>query len=497
MRCEITEHEGRGTGQIWGAAARQGLEDDCSSFETSRRFRQMRFLSCGVRSRAGLAVMALALLVAVCGPASSSAATAPPCGETLSSGAAASYEGTVCVSGTVYLDQAASFGSVVVEPGGAFYVGYPPGVGSAAAGCSNGWNGTITVKGQVLVEAKGELLLNSSTSCNGGGATLLAASGGFVNDGTVVAATSGTIGTTTWSDGGQRTLQGSFLNKGTVTVNAALVLVGRGTFQNDGKITVGVYAGQQGEQGYAVTVPAPGKGQGALTFVNGPGGVIALAKWHKGTSYVFASFTVSGPNTFAENGGKTTGAPVVDLGATLSYAGKGASTIGIASPTTIKGTIPARSVLALSDPAGGGSETCGAAALVDTAPKGLTIAKGATVMAYGSAPCGSGPQSTTLKIGRGKSLVNNGTIIAGSCGTGATLLPGVYGKPDVFCIGGQDIFTGRTLNNGKITVEGNVPLSFSNLANYQPKTHTLKGGHYSVATGGSLTVAGTPVHLPA
>ena len=59
-------------------------------------------------------------------------------------------------------------------------------------------------------------------------------------------------------------------------------------------------------------------------------------------------------------------------------------------------------------------------------------------MGYGSAPC-NGPSSTTPKLGSGKSLINNGTVIAGSCGNAATLLPGAYGKPDVFCIGGPDI----------------------------------------------------------
>jgi hypothetical protein len=251
-----------------------------------------------------------------------------------------------------------------------------------------------------------------------------------------------------------------------------------------------VYAAPQGEQSLTVTVAAPGKGQGPLAFVNGPGGTIALTEWHSGTTYVFGSFTVQGPNTFSEQGGKTAGAPVYDQGAKLSYKGHGASTIGITGSAAISGTIPSGSVLALSDPKGGGSETCGAAAFVDTAPAGLTIAKGATLMAYGSAPC-NGPSPTTLKLGSGKSLVNDGTLIGGSCGNAATLRPAAYGKADVFCIGGTDNFQGRVSNNGRFTIEPGITLTFTHLANYQAKTHKLKGGSYG--GGGTLQVNGATV----
>ena len=127
-----------------------------------------------------------------------------------------------------------------------------------------------------------------------------------------------------------------------------------------------------------------------LDFVNGVGGSINLLEWHSGTTYLAGSFIISGPNSFVQAGGKTKGGPVFDDGAKLSYTGSGATTIGIAASTTISGTIPAGSVLALSDPTGGGSEACGDPPFVDTAPHGLTVAKGATLIGYGSAPC-SGP----------------------------------------------------------------------------------------------------------
>jgi len=60
--------------------------------------------------------------------------------------------------------------------------------------------------------------------------------------------------------------------------------------------------------------------------------------------------------------------PVFDDGGKLLYKGHGASTIGITSSVAISGTIPAGSVLALSGPKGGGSETCGAPAFINTAP---------------------------------------------------------------------------------------------------------------------------------
>ncbi len=443
------------------------------------------------RGLLGTLVCAALLLSCVAGTAG--AAGAPTCGETLSSGAvSASYSGTACVTGPVWVAQQLEFGSIVIEQGGSLYLGYPPIEGSAAAGCATSWNGSMMVKGQLTVDVGGSLQLNSSTSCNGGGTSLVSTGGGLLNEGTVVAAASGSVGTTKWAAGGSRTIQGSVVNKGTITVDTALVLVGRGTFENEGKISVGVYAAPQGEQSQIVTVAPPGKGQGPLAFVNGPGGTIALTQWHSGTQYVFGSFTVQGPNTFSEQGGKTVGAPIFDQSAKLSYKGHGASTIGITGSTAISGTIPSGSVLALSDPRGGGSETCGAAAFVDTAPAGLTIAKGATLMGYGSAPC-NGPSSTTLKLGSHKSLVNDGTVIGGSCGNAATLRPGTYGKPDVFCIGGPDIFQGRVLNNGRFTVEPGVTLSFTQLANYQAKTHKLKGGSYG--GGGTIQVNGVTVPM--
>ena len=435
-----------------------------------------------------------AALLLSCVVGTAGAAGGATCGETLSSGAVSgSYSGTVCVTGAVWVDQQLEFGSVVVEPGGSLYLGYPPSEGSAAAGCSTSWTGSLMIKGQLTVDAGGSLQLNSSTSCNGGGPSVLTTGGGIVNEGTVVAAAAGSIGSVKWAAGGQRTLQGSVVNKGTIVVDTALVLAGRGTFENEGKISVGVYAAPQGEQSQTVTVAAPGKGQGPLAFVNGPGGTIALSKWHSGTQYVFGSFTVVAPNTFAEQGGKTVGAPVFDQGAKLSYAGHGASTVGITSPAVISGTIPAGSVLALSDPKGGGSETCGAAAFVDRAPGGLTVAKGATLMGYGSAPCNS-PSSTTLKLGSHKGLVNDGTLIGGSCGNTATLLPAVYGKPDVFCIGGADVFQGHVLNNGRFTVETGVTLSFTNLANYKPAPTNSRAEATAAAERSRWQRATVPMH---
>jgi hypothetical protein len=418
-------------------------------------------------------------------------AAAPSCGSTLATGAvpAGGSAGTFCVTGAVWVDQAAVFGSVVIEPGGSFYVGYPPDE-SSGGDCTNGWDGKIKVTGKLTVDAGGSLLMNSSVSCSDGGPTEIDTGGGIVNNGTVLATAAGQLGTAMWANGGQRIIGGSFLNQGTVKVDDPLTLTGRGIFQNEGSIVVSTASAPQGQVPESVTVAPPAAGGGPLSFVNGPGGLINLEGWHSGNQYVAGTFTVDAPNTFTEAGGKTKGAPVFDNGGALVYKGTGGTTIGITGSAAISGTIPAGSVLALSDPTGGGSEACGGAPFVDTAPSGLTIAKGATLIGYGSAPCSSG-SSTTLKLGAGKSLVNNGTIIGGICGNSWTLLPGVYGKPNVFCVGGPNIYLGKGLNNGKIQVVSGITVSFSSLGNYTASTHKLKGGSYLVQ--GMLTVGGVTV----
>ncbi len=211
--------------------------------------------------------------------------------------------------------------------------------------------------------------------------------------------------------------------------------------------------------------------------------------WHSGTDYVAGSFDFGAPNSFVEDGGKTKGAPVFDNGGALSYKGTGATTIGLTASTPVSGTIPAGSVLALSDPKGGGAETCGSPPIVDTAASGLTVAKGATLVGYGSAPCSSG-SPTSLKLGHGKSLVNDGTVIAGGCGNALTLLPEASTAPNAFCVGGIDNILGAGTNNGRFLLQSQ--LAFASLTNYQAKTHKLTGGSY-VVQGGMLVIGGATV----
>ena len=169
----------------------------------------------------------------------SASASTSACGSPISSGEmpSGSVGGAVCITGPVWVDHAMTFSSVEIASGGALYVGYPPDE-STPSDCATpwNWNGTITVTGQLTVDAGGTLLLHSSTTCGGGGPSEIDTSGGIINNGSVIAATGGQIGTVKWAFGGQRTIGGSFLNKGTVEVDAPLALVGPGTFQNDGSI---------------------------------------------------------------------------------------------------------------------------------------------------------------------------------------------------------------------------------------------------------------------
>ena len=83
-------------------------------------------------------------------------------------------------------------------------------------------------------------------------------------------------------------------------------------------------------------------------------------------------------------------------------------------------------------------------------------------------------------------------MIVGGCGDEWTLLAGVYGKPNVFCVGGPNIYQGKATNNGKpSSVPAGGQMTFSSLTNYQASAHKLKGGTYFVK--GMLIVGGVTV----
>ena len=180
---------------------------------------------------------------------SSASAATVSCGANVSGPQAPASGGALCITGAVWIDHASSFS--LSRSRGADALRWLPAGREHAVGLRD----AVELErhrhrptGKLTIDAGGSLLLHSSTTCNGGGPSEIDTRGGIVNNGTVVAATSGQLGDQKWAIGGQRTIGGSFLNKGSVVVDSSLALIGPGTFQNDGSVTAGTYAAPQGQE---------------------------------------------------------------------------------------------------------------------------------------------------------------------------------------------------------------------------------------------------------
>ncbi len=185
--------------------------------------------------------------------------------------------------------------------------------------------------------------LHSSTTCSGGGPSEIDTRGGIVNNGMVVAATSGQLGDQKWAIGGQRTIGGSFLNNG---LRHRRQPAGADRPRHVPERRLGHRRHVRGAAGAGARDPhgaASARGAGPThRSSTGAAGRSTSRAGTRAPTMSRGSFTIDGPSSFVQAGGKTKGAPLFDVGAALAYKGTGATTIGIARSAAISGTHPGR-----------------------------------------------------------------------------------------------------------------------------------------------------------
>ncbi|HXB63890.1 MAG TPA: PKD domain-containing protein [Solirubrobacteraceae bacterium] len=271
--------------------------------------------------------------------------------------------------------------------------GGEPAIVDAATGFSN--EGSLTV-----TSAK-----HSGADCGGNDyATFDVESGTLTNTGTIDVEP---------GTGGERQLQGSVTNKGTLAVNTNTLFDGSGAaLTNEGAVELGA--------GLELSVSNGG------TFTNGAGGSVLAPGG--------ASVLIPSGATFNEGAGTTSGSqPVIVEQATLNYTGSGASSIRLRSYYDhLSGNISPGQSLAIEACAGSGNPAIVKAATGFSNEGSLTV----TSAKHSGADCG-GNDYATFDVESG-TLTNTGTI---------DVEPG---------IGGERQLQGSVTNRGTLSIAANT-----------------------------------------
>jgi hypothetical protein len=243
---------------------------------------------------------------------------------------AATGTGTLLETGKSSFDEGAGTTSgtlpVIVDDGTLNYEG--SGESTIALRGESTLKGTSVAKQVLLIQST--FAENNATSApggfsNGGSMTLeniesgnnsVRFSGAITNTGTI---------TTDPTNGAERAITGSLINKGTLAINTNTVFNGASaTLTNEGAIDIAT----------AVQLAVSSKS----TVINGTGGHLVAT----GTGNLLES----GGSSFDERAGTTSGTlPVIVDDGTLSYEGSGESTIALRGESTLTGATVAKQVL--------------------------------------------------------------------------------------------------------------------------------------------------------
>jgi hypothetical protein len=343
-------------------------------------------------------------------------------------------------------------------------VGGSSGTQTLAVGstCGNS-NETLTTTAGLNVEADGALTLTNADSC---GYNVYIVSP-ITNHGTV---------TTEVPHGGQRQLQGAFVNKGTLQIGTPTSTPtafngSKALLTNEGAIKLSEGAGLTASNESAIT--------------NGTGGSIAAAIG----AYVYVD-----PNgTFTEGAGTTSGEPVYVEGGAIVYTGTGASTIAARATSSLSGNLSSGQKLELQSTCSASNEQLNVAASLTSA---------GTITMENAESCG---YNTALLIAEGQTLTNTGTISAEEDHGGNRVVQGSLlnkGTLNINQTVKYDAKIGLLTNEGTINVanEKQLAVSEGSSVTNAAGTITSTGTGNVYLQGGTLTenggkTSGEPVYM--
>ncbi len=422
--------------------------------------------------RAGLAVVAIFFAISIYAP---SAAHASGCEDSWTNTAGGSWlEGANWSKGKA---PAATEEACITEPGTytvtltnanptvkSLVLGGSSGTQTLAVDstCSNS-NETLTTTGGLEVEAHGALTLGNAETC---GYNVFVV-GPLTNLGSVV---------TEAGKGGQRELQGSFLNKGTLQIGTSATPTSfngaKATLTNEGAISLSAGAVMVASNESAIA--------------NDSGGSIAA----ESGAYVY----VDPKGSFTEGAGTTSGGPVYVESGSIVYTGSGASTVAARGTDSLSGNISAGQKLEV-------QSTCSQSnALVNVAS---SLSSAGTITMENADSCG---YNTDLAIASGQTLTSSGTISAEEDHGGNRQVQGNVVNSGTLEVNQSVQYDGKApsllTNEGTIDVASTKQLlategsSVTNSAGTIASTGTgdvyLKGGTF---TQGAGKTSGEPVYV--
>jgi fibronectin-binding autotransporter adhesin len=309
------------------------------------------------------------------------------------------------------------------------------GTGTVAGAPASGQ--TLIVQGTGCGEVASQSLTGSATNAGTIQLTSVACSG---EPDTLTVPTGDTLTNTGTLDiepgtGNTRTISGSIVNKGTVTVNTSTSWTGP-SWDNEGHVTIA--------DGMALTVPA----SSAATFSNEAGGQVSTT----GDAST-GDLSLDSGNSLVEGTGTISGGPAYVDDSALTYTGSGASEIVVEGTGTLTGAPSVGQTLVL--------EGTGCSQAADQTLTGSATNAGTIELT--TAACSGEP--VTLAIASGFTLTNSGTLET-EVGAGNT----------------------RTIT-GNITNTGSISLAAKTI--YKPATLFHNEGAVTASTGGSLSIKST------
>lgn len=376
-------------------------------------------------------------------------------GAIVTTGAASSFnEGAGTTSGTR---------PVIVEDGTLTYTGAGEGpimargaarlAGASSAGQSLTLESTcgknVTATAPAGFANGGTMTFTNADGCANNVTLSVPAGDALTNSGTIVSAA---------AIGGERNLQGSTVNDGTIDVDRTTRFNGaKATLTNEGAIALA--------EGVQLQVSNAG------SVANAAGGSISAT----GSGAVVLS-----GGTFTEGAGTTAGSkPVIVEDGALDYSGAGASTIALHGSSSLAGTLSSGQSLSV-------ESTCAKNAAVSV---GSNVGNGGSIALTNGDGCAN---NVTVNVAAGDALTNSGTLSSEHEKGGSRSLTGVLVNTGSFDVDTATTMTGagtQLENKGALNVANGTSLSLSSgaVASNEAGTITGTGSGALVQSGATFT----------